>query len=74
MGVERQVIYPFVKDMLLRHRFDYEALQVGDWFIVKSKAYRSLVNYSMARNPTARSMTFEFHELEPRVWKVERTS
>lgn len=66
---KKQRTYPYD---ILTHRFDWEALEVGDHAIVRTRAVWRGARLSAARK--AAHMTLTWTEIEPRIWRVERTA
>lgn len=71
MPVERQVINPKVKNGLLTLGINYEGVEVGDWFIVRSRAFRAVILRSKSRG-AAWHMDFDWTEISHHEWRVER--
>lgn len=55
-------------------KYDYSSLDVGDWFLVESRAFAVGAKRSMKRNQISKDMEFAWIEIEPRVWRVERAA
>lgn len=74
MKTEREVVRVIERSPgVAGYSFDYPKLEVGDWFIVRSRNMRAAILRAKPRG-AAKKMGFVWHEIGFHEWRVERVS